>query len=93
MRKLIVLAGSIALLAPSANATVPGPNGLIAFRANTGSGDQIYTIDPGTLVQTQLTHVDGDALQPHWSPDSSLITFEFGSAPHRRGGEGRCEDR
>lgn len=29
------------LLVPSAPATVPGTNGLIAFRANTGSGDQI----------------------------------------------------
>jgi Tol biopolymer transport system component len=80
MRKLIVVAASIALMAPAAQATVAGPNGLIAFRANTGSGDQIYTIDPETLAQVQLTHVDGDALQPHWSPDSSLITFEFDPA-------------
>lgn len=81
MRRLtIALAGAVALLAPSAQATVAGPNGLIAFRANAGSGDQIYTIDPETLAQVQLTNVDGDAIQPHWSPDSSLITFEFDPA-------------
>jgi Tol biopolymer transport system component len=79
-RLMIALAGAIALLAPSAQATIAGPNGLIAFRANTGGGDQIYTINPETLAQVPLTHVDGDALQPHWSPDSSLITFEFDPA-------------
>jgi dipeptidyl aminopeptidase/acylaminoacyl peptidase len=76
-RLMIALAGALALLAPSAQATVAGPNGLIAFRANTGSGDQIYTIDPETLAQVQLTNVEGDATQPHWSPDSSRITFEL----------------
>jgi Tol biopolymer transport system component len=80
MRRLIVLAGLIVLVAPAAHATVPGPNGLIAFWANTGDGDQIYTIDSATKAQVQLTHVDGDALQPHWSPDSALITFEFDPA-------------
>jgi Tol biopolymer transport system component len=79
-RLMIALAGAIALLAPAAQATVAGPNGLIAFRASTGSGDQVYTIDPETLAQVQLTHLDGDALQPHWSRDSSLITFEFDPA-------------
>lgn len=64
--------------APSAQATVPGPNGLIAFRADTGSGDQIYTIRPDGTGQTQLTFLDGDSLlQPHWSPDSRLIVFEL----------------
>jgi Tol biopolymer transport system component len=76
-----VFATAIAVVvAVPAGATVPGPNGLIAFRADTGSGNQIYTIDPNTLAQVQLTNVNGDALQPHWSADSSLITFEFDPA-------------
>lgn len=53
MRRLIALAsvtgmtllGLVAGGGP-ALATVPGPNGLIAFRADTGSGRQIYTIRP-----------------------------------------------
>lgn len=39
-------------LAPAALATVPGPNGLIAFRADKGTGDQIYTIEPDGTGQT-----------------------------------------
>ena len=74
---LLGLTASLLLAAPS-SATVPGPNGLIAFRADTGSGDQIYTIRPDGSGQVQLTHLDGDNLeQPHWSPDSRLITFEL----------------
>jgi Tol biopolymer transport system component len=65
------------LLVSAAPATVPGPNGLIAFRANVGNGDQIYTIAPDGSGQMQLTHLDGDALQPHWSPDGRLIVFEL----------------
>ena len=69
------------VLAPSASAAFPGPNGLISFRADTDSGSQIFTINPETLAQVQLTHVDGDAQgAPHWSPDSSMITFEFDPA-------------
>lgn len=40
-RRGAVFAGLVAaiLMAPSALATVPGPNGLIAFRADTGNGN------------------------------------------------------
>jgi Tol biopolymer transport system component len=68
-------------LAPGAPAAFPGSNGLIAFRAVTDNGSQIFTINPVTLQQVQLTHVDGDAqANPHWSPDSSKITFEYDPA-------------
>src|SRR5881392_2791470 len=66
------------VLVPAAPAAYPGPNGLIAFRANTDSGSQIFTINPDTLQQVQLTHVNGDTQgAPHWNADSSMITFEY----------------
>src|SRR6266487_3953118 len=83
MRKLTVVAAALitlglAGLGGPALATVPGPNGLIAFRADTGSGDQIYTIEPDGTGQRQLTFLNGDNLeQPHWSPDSRRIIFEL----------------
>jgi Tol biopolymer transport system component len=73
------LAAALVVGASASHAAYPGPNGLIAFRAITDDGSsQIFTINPDTLAQVQLTHVDGDAQgAPHWSPDSSMITFEW----------------
>jgi Tol biopolymer transport system component len=72
------IAATALVLVPAAPAAYPGPNGLIAFRANTNSGSQIFTINPDTLQQVQLTHVNGDAQgAPHWNFDSSMITFEY----------------
>jgi Tol biopolymer transport system component len=68
------------VFAAPASATVSGRNGLIAFRADTGSGYQIYTMRSDGSGKDQLTNVAGDALQPHWSPNSRLITFEFDPA-------------
>jgi Tol biopolymer transport system component len=65
------------VFAPSASATFPGRNGLIAFRADVGSGDQIYLIHPNGTGQVRITNLDGNAEQPHWSPTSQLITFGF----------------
>lgn len=64
-------------MASPALATVPGKNGLIVFRADVGSGYQIYTMRSNGRDVRQITHVDGDALQPHWSPDARRIAFEF----------------
>jgi TolB protein len=69
---LMVMAG-----ATPVHATVPGPNGLIAFVAVTAGNSQVYTINPDTLAQVQLTHLNGDAFATHWSPNSRLIAFEF----------------
>src|SRR4029079_16117307 len=72
------IAATALVLVPAAPAAYPGPNGLIAFRANTDNGSQIFTINPDTLPKVQLTHVDGDAQgAPHWNFDSSMITFEY----------------
>jgi len=79
-RSLATLTGVVLMLLSGStpvHATVPGPNGLIAFSAGGGGGHQIFTIDPLSLVQVQLTHLAGDAIAPHWSPDNRLIAFEL----------------
>jgi Tol biopolymer transport system component len=88
MRRLIlipllsVIAAVVALVGAStpAYATYPGHNGLIAFQADTGSGSQIYTVRPNGHDLRQITHVDGEALQPDWAPDGRTIVFEFDRA-------------
>jgi Tol biopolymer transport system component len=67
-------------LVPIARATAPGPSGLIAFRADVGNGDQIYTIRADGTGQRLLTSLPGNAEQPHWSPESNRIVFEFDPA-------------
>ena len=68
-----------ALLMPSgALATYPAPTGLIAFSADAGSGAQIWTIRPNGRDLRQITHVDGDAAAPDWSPDGRWIAFDVG---------------
>ena len=57
-------------------ATFPGINGRIAFQADTGSGNQIYTVRPNGQDLRQITHVSGEAKAPDWSPDGRRIVFE-----------------
>src|SRR6202171_4488398 len=66
--------------AQPAHATVPGHNGLIAFAANTGAGNQIWTVRGKGHDLRQITNVSEDAVQPHWSPDGTQIVFEFDTA-------------
>jgi TolB protein len=61
-------------------ATVPGPNGLIVFRADESQGAQIFTIGPDGTDQRQLTNLPGNTFLPHWSPESNRIVFEFDPA-------------
>lgn len=74
---LIVAALTLISLLPlsRAAATVPGTNGQIAFQADTGSGNQIYTVSPNGHNLRQITHVNGDAVRPDWSPDGRHIVF------------------
>jgi Tol biopolymer transport system component len=58
-----------------AQATSAARNGLIAFQADKGSGAEIYTIKPDGTRLRRLTHVDGEAINPDWSPDGSRIAF------------------
>ena len=59
----------------AARATMPGVNGLIAFSLDKGSGGEIYTIGADGTDLTRLTHLDGNAIAPDWSPDGSRIAF------------------
>jgi Tol biopolymer transport system component len=74
---LAALTGTLAtlVLTPSALATSPARTGRIAFGADTGSGSQLYTVRPNGHDLRQITHVDGDALFPEWSPDGRRIVF------------------
>jgi Tol biopolymer transport system component len=63
------------VIAPSAFATFPDRDGQIVFGADTGSGSQLYTVRPNGHARHQVTHVNGDARHPDWSPDGRRITF------------------
>jgi Tol biopolymer transport system component len=76
---ILTVAIATLALAPAASATYAGRNGLIAFQADTGSGSQIYTVRPNGHDLTQVTHVDGEAVRPDWSPDGRRIAFEADS--------------
>lgn len=75
----VMLLLALAVVA-TGGATVPGPNGLIVFRADEANGGQVYTIRPDGTDQRQLTNLPGVAYVPHWSPESNRIVFEFDPA-------------
>ena len=58
-----------------AQATMPGLNGLIACSLDEGSGGEIYTMKADGTDLARLTHLDGNAIAPDWSPDGSRIAF------------------
>jgi Tol biopolymer transport system component len=66
--------------APTALATFPGRNGLIAFHSETAAGTQIFTVRPNGNDLRQITHVAGDAIRVDWSPDGRRIAFEVDTA-------------
>jgi Tol biopolymer transport system component len=62
--------------APGVGATYPDRNGLIAFHADVGGdGPQIFTVRANGKQLRQVTHVDGVAAQPDWSPDGRRLAF------------------
>jgi Tol biopolymer transport system component len=77
----IVAATSLMLCVGAAmpvRATYPARNGLILFGAETRrSGYELFTVQADGTDRTRLTHLDGDAVQPDWSPDGTLIVFEL----------------
>ena len=65
--------------AVAANATVRGQNGRIVFRADTGSGDNLYTIHQDGTHRRQITFFSGASMDgPHWSPNADLIVVGVG---------------
>jgi len=68
--------GTVFLTVVPAHATFHGTNGRIAYSLDKGSGEQIYTIKQDGTGKRQLTHVDGDAVGPDWSPNGRKIVFE-----------------
>src|SRR5829696_4540499 len=73
---LALAAATVLAVVPSASATFPGRNGLIAFHSDTGRGSQIFTVRPNGEHLRQVTHLStGDANAVDWSPDGRLITF------------------
>ncbi len=95
LRMIIALVGSAALLSvvAAADASTPGSNGRLVFSQDTGAGAQLFTMRSDGSGVRQVTHVDGDAVAPDWSPDGSWIVFELdadhaGIAIIRSGGSG-----
>jgi Tol biopolymer transport system component len=75
----VVIMASL-LFASPAWATFPGTNGRIVFAAlptPNAPGMQIFTIESNGTGLRQITHLDGNATFPHWSPDGTRIVFEL----------------
>jgi Tol biopolymer transport system component len=64
-----------------AQATFAARNGRIAFNADKGSGAEIYTMKSDGTGLRRLTHLDGEANTPDWSPDGARIAFFLENAP------------
>jgi Tol biopolymer transport system component len=63
-----------------AHATYPARNGQITFSADTGSGYQLYTVDPNGNNLHRITQLKGDAVNADWSPDGRQLVFGFSPA-------------
>jgi TolB protein len=69
-------AATTLFLAPAADATFPGRDGLIAFTREVGSKrPQIYVVRPNGRGLRRLTHHRLGAYSPAWSPDGRRIVF------------------
>ena len=78
IRRITILTALVAtlVLAPATSATTPGRNRQIAFQADVGeNGPQIFAVRSNGKGLRQLTHVDGIAAGPDWSPDGRRIAF------------------
>jgi Tol biopolymer transport system component len=81
-RAVIAAAAAAAVLALTPTPSFAGPSptvgpGRIIFGGETENGTQIYSIWPNGTQLVQLTHLEGNAAQPDWSPDGGSIVFEY----------------
>ena len=77
---VVILTGVLSVPSTAASHDHRRAHGRIAFGAETATGTQIWTIWPNGTHLRKVTHVDGDATQPDWSPDGRLLTFEWDTA-------------
>jgi Tol biopolymer transport system component len=74
----MTLAGIATTAGSAAHATFPDRNGRILFGAETRhSGYELFTVRPNGGNLTRLTHAEGDAVHPDWSPNGRRIVFEL----------------
>jgi len=81
-RTFICCAAAVAVvgLTPTTSVADPAPDvgrGRIVFSGEADDGAQLFTVWPNGTHLTQITHVDGAAVQPDWSPDGRTIVFEW----------------
>ena len=74
---VFVTLATLFVLPATSNATFQGHNGLIAFQADTGNGNQIYTVRANGHDLRQITDVNGEAATPDWSPNGRWIAFSL----------------
>ena len=71
-----VLALSVAITLPATvAATQPGVNGRIAFHRGDLGHSQIFSANPDSSHEVQLTDGSDDGANPAWSPDGTRIAF------------------
>jgi Tol biopolymer transport system component len=74
-------AAAVVALTPTPSSAEPRPTvgpGRIVFGGETADqGTQLFSVWPNGTHLRQLTHVDGSATQPDWSPDGRSIVFEW----------------
>jgi TolB protein len=81
------LGESSAFSAPTekvSGATVPGPNGRIAFKRHLDGGGSIFTIDANGKAERRITKPPRGVVddQPDWSPNGSRLVFHRSGNPY-----------
>src|SRR6188474_2144049 len=79
---LAVALGALAiagLLPGAADAAWPGTNGKLTISSPRGgfpADSDLYTMNADGTLQTRVTSLDQDELNPNWSPDGAKLVFE-----------------
>jgi Tol biopolymer transport system component len=58
-------------------ATPPSASGSLVYEKEVGAETQLFSARPDGTGERQLTHVDGNATHPDWSPDGKRIVFHI----------------